>query len=269
MSLSVPQLDVFYIDFSAGEKDKKEKEDSKTLLLSFFGNAAAGVASVFAPGIAEMFRLATLALPITPEIYESIKGLIDNNRFYIIGSEEELKAFKNPAGNSWKTNDKSMKNRQYYIRHPKSSCQNILIEAKDFYNYIEDEQLDELVQFIKSHCPAKAIKIDRIEISEKSARIGANVKGADFSGGADYNQMHKNCVNIISPNGFPPEEIRSNYMWLDQSVKQCITSLVEGAVFEKSYERDFTFGLSAKEARTVGLKMGMHKNFSYNIYIEC
>jgi hypothetical protein len=162
-----------------------------------------------------------------------------------------------------------LQQRQYYIRHPKISHQQVLIEAKDFYNYIEDEQLDEIVQFIKSHCPAKTIKIDRVELSEKRGKANGYVRGAELSAGAEHGQMHKNCVNIISPNGFPKENPREYYFWIEKSVKQCIESLVEGAIFKKSYERDFTFGLSVKEAKTVGLKMGMHKNFSYTIYIEC
>lgn len=225
MSLSVPQLDIYYIDL---EKDEG----------------------------------------FLKKIAKSISGLIDNNRFHIIRSEEELDSYENVNGNSWVTNDKSFKKRQYYIRHPKKDKQNILIETKDFYNYIEDEQKDELVNFIMSHCSASVIRIERTEMVAADGKAKGNVEGVDVSGSATYNQARKYYYERIDSSGIPMVNPRENYYWLDKSMMHTIESLT-GGTYTDSIERDFTFGLSAEAANTVGLDMNMHKKFSYTIHIEC
>ena len=260
MAQSVPQLDVFYIDFSK----EKEGEKKKSIWQSLAVSSTAIVGSALVPVVGS----AALATFLTPIIFKDVKELIDNNRFYIITSEEELNGFENPNGNAWKTNEKSLKKKQYYIRHPKESKQHILIEAGDFFDYIEDEQIEELVHFVKAHCDARLIHIERTELSQVSGQASAKIKAADVTADVACKKDKHICVSISNPNGFPRECPREKYHWIDGSVIQCIKSLTEGSKFEKTYERDFTFGLSADEASTIGLKTNMHKNYSYNIYVE-
>ena len=264
MSFSVPQLHVYYIDFSQSEAEKNKDNQKKTgrKIASIMYRTALSLVSPFGTGL-------ILGSYLAPEVIKSLDRLIKQNMFNVITSQEELNTFTNANENEWFINNKSLKKKQYYIGHPKKNQQKILIEANDFYNYIENEQTGELVQFIKSHCPAKTIKIDRIEVSEKSAKANGNIEEAELSGSVRHSKMHHNCISLNSPNGFPAEEPRENYYWIDKSIKQCIESLVEGASFDKSYKCDFTFGLSVKEAKTLGLSIGMHKNFSYTVYVKC
>lgn len=256
MSLSVPTLDVFFIDFNQ-PVEKKNKS------AGFFKAAAYIVAGPLA-------LLATSAgLKALGEDGPSLKRLIDEKRFNIISSQSELSTYTNANNNAWVTNDKSLKKRQYYIRHPKKSQQNILIEAKDFYNYIEEEQKDELIEYIMAHCSAKVIQIDRTEVVEAGGNANGNIKTAELSSGANYGQMKGNYYNLINPNGIPTIQARENYFWIDKSIMRSIASLTEGASITQSYQSDFTFGLSIAEAKTVGLDMNMHKKFSYTIHIEC
>lgn len=225
MSLSVPQLDVFYIDIAKDE--------------NFF-----------------------------KKITKSITGLFDNNWFHIIKSEEELRGYENVNGNSWAINDKSFKVKQYYIRHPKKGKENILIEAKDFYNYIQEEQKDELINFIISHCSASVIRIERAESIEAAGRANGKIDAFDLSGAVSCDQSQRYYYERIDPAGIPRIAPRDNYYWLDKSIMHSIETLTSGT-YTDSIERDFTFGLSAQEANIIGLDIDMHKKFSYKIYIEC
>lgn len=255
MALSVPMLDVFFIDFN---QPAQKKKSSSVLKIAAFALGGPLVGLGVSTG-----------LKVLGEDGPSLKRLIDEQRFNIISSKSELSSYTNPNNNAWVINDKSLKKRQYYIRHPKKSQQNILIEAKDFYNYIEEEQKDELIEYIMSHCPAKSIQIDRTEIIEAGANANGNVKGAELAGGVAFGSMRGNYYSLINPNGIPRVEPRDNYFWIDKSIMRSISSLTEGASITQSYQSDFTFGLSISEAKTVGLDMNMHKKFSYTIYIEC
>lgn len=257
MSLSVPMLDVFYIDFTQPELKSNSK---KTGLLKVAAYIVGGPIAL----------LATSAVMKTlGEDGPSLKRLIDEKRFSVIESKEALDAYINANGNEWVTNNKALKQRQYYIRHPKKEKNNILVEAKDFYSFIEEEQKDELIHFIMSHCSAKVIQIDRTDIVETEGKIAANVRGADISAGVEHGQMRGNYFNFTSPNGTPKIEPRNDYFWTDKSIMSSIAMLTEGASITQSYQSDFTFGLSIAEAKTVGLDMNMHKKFSYTIHIEC
>ena len=124
MALSVPTLDVFFIDFNlVKEKTKGEK-------------FASGLRRFTAVMGGPIYLLAYINSSTYKEDCKALRRLIDEKRFNIITSKEELDTYINPQNNEWIINDKSLKKRQYYIRHPKKAQQNILIEAKDFYNYI-------------------------------------------------------------------------------------------------------------------------------------
>lgn len=256
MSLSVPTLDVFFIDFNQpAEKNGKAAGILKAASFMVAGPIA--------------FLATSVGLKALGEDGPSLKRLIDEKRFNIISSKAELSMYTNANKNAWVVNDKSLKKRQYYIRHPKKVQQNLLIEAKDFYNYIEEEQKDELIEYIMAHCSAKVIQIDRTEIVEAGGKVNGSIKGADLSGGINGGQMKGNYFSYCNPNGTTKVTPRDNYFWIDKSIMRSISSLSEGSSITQSYQSDFTFGLSVAEAKTIGLDMSMHKKFSYNIHIEC
>ena len=145
-----------------------------------------------------------------------------------------------------------------------------MIEAKDFYRYIEEEQKDELVEFILAHCPAKVIKIDKTESVDISVGASGNVKGADLKAGVEGANVKGNYYSIESStfSRFKKTLPRDKYYWIDKSVMRSIEALKKGS-FSQSYEIDFTVGLDVSEAKTLGLDMKMHKKFTYTIYVKC
>lgn len=269
MAISVPQLDVYYIELA-----KRESGTDKVARgVAAGGNLAVSLASLLIPG-AGIIRLAMLPLismgiSLSPDVVKTLKRLVEANRFYLIKSKDELQNYENAHGNAWVINEKSLKQKQYYIRHPKLSKRNLLIEAKEFYNYIEEEQKDELIDYIMAHCSAKRIQIDRTEIVEASGKAKGNVKGADVYGGVNFGKSKGNYYDYANPNGTKKTTPRENYFWIDKSIMRSIASLTEGSSLTQTYESDLTFGLSIGETKTIGLDLDKRKKYSYTIHIEC
>lgn len=261
MSRSVPQLDVFYIDL-------KQEDDKKQRITDLFNKVTASVitGSAFMP-VSTAISPALISF-LSPLVYKNIYDLIQSNRFYIVRSKDELMTFENPLGNAWQENEKCFRQKQYYIRHPKVDKRHLLIESENFFDYIEQEQIEELVHFITAHCDAKEIRIERIEAAENSGNIDAHIENVDASAALEHKKDKRICVKLFSQDGILRMTPRENYHWIDGDVALGIQSLTAGSTYEKSYDRDFTFGLSAKEASTIGLKMNMHKNFTYSIFVK-
>ncbi len=262
MISSVPALDIYFIDYNFENVNSLEWKKIITPLLT---NTIKNVHP-------SLRLLLTLNLPIDIAFIEELlklKRLIEENRFNIINSPEELKQYTNATGNTWVVCDKKFRRRQYYIRHPKKQSSNILIEANAFYDYIEKEQKDELIDFIFSHCPAKKIRIDRISEVEGNAKVSGKIKGYDPTADVQFNQLKGNYFQYNNPNGIQAPEQRKPYLWLDKSLMRSIAALSEGASLSQKYETDFTFGLSGGEAKTIGLDLKRHKHYTYAIQIEC
>lgn len=271
MAGSVPQLDVYYIEFA---KNADNENSAITLVdAKVARNAAVSLSSLLRPGArllpVAMMPLLAMGISLTPTIVKMVKRLVDDNRFFIIKSPEELQEYENAYGNEWVINRKSLKQKQYYIRHPKKLSRNVLIEAKSFYDYIEEEQKDEMIDYIMSHCSAKLIQIDRTEIVEASGKAKGNVKGADEYGGASLGKSKGNYYNLTNPNGTQMTLPRDNYLWIDKSIMRSIAALSEGSTFTQTYESDMTFGLNVGEAKTIGLDLSKRKKYLYTIHIEC
>ena len=266
MAVAFPQLDVYYIDFS-------EKNNAALQKRIEFGEGILKVGEILARARLPMLGLSGillgLGISLSPEIISSFKRLINENRFFIIPSQQELNRFENACGNDWVINDKSLKQKQYYIRHPKILNRNLLIEAKSFYDYIEEEQKDELIDYILSHCPAKQIKIEKIEVVQVKGKGFAKVEGVSPKGSLEGGVSKKDIFNYNNPQGVQTKPTHTNYVWLNNSIMRSISALSEGGSVTQSYESDFTFGLSLSEAKTIGLDITKHKKYTYSIHVKC
>lgn len=266
MAVSFPQLDVYYIDFSEESNATVSKWDGLGKGLLKAGDI---LAQARLPGMGLMGIFLGLGISLTPTIVKSLTQLINQNRFFIITSQEELDKFENACGNDWISNKKSLKQKQYYIRHPKTTNRNLLVEAKTFYDYIEEEQKDELVDYIFSHCSAKYVKIDRLDVVTTKGKGSAKIKGVDPQGTLEQGVSKKDVYEYDNPNGTQKMPTRSQYIWLNNSLMRSISALSEGGSLTQTYESDFTFGLSVGEAKTIGLDLSKHKKYTYSIQVKC
>ncbi len=208
---------------------------------------------------------AALGLSLSEAAIKSLKNLYDHNKLKHICTEEELSHYKNAMNFGWVKNGS-----QWYILHPKREMENVLIEAQNFYEYIENEQRGEIINYIFSHCPVKSIKIDKEEASAFKASGKGFVQGANISAGVGYSLVKGNYYNWSSPNGVSNTvESKNEYLWLEKSFMDSVARLSDGGNFSDTYHYDFTFGLAAKEAKTIGLDIKKHKNYNYRIEIQC
>ena len=266
MAVSFPQLDVYYIDLSEETNAAVGKLEGHNEGLF---KAADLLAHAYLPGMSLMSIFLAFGISLTPTIAKSLTKLVNQNRFFIITSQQELDKFENALGNDWVSNKKSLKQKQYYIRHPKITNRNLLVEAKSFYDYIEEEQKNELIDFILSHCPAKHIKIERIDIVKAKGKASAKIKEANPESSLESGVSKKDIFNYKNPNGTQSSPKHSQYIWLNNSLMRCISELTVGGSVTQTYETDFTFGLSVGEAKTIGLDMTKHKKYTYSILVEC
>ena len=253
MSLITPQLSIYLIDL----KDCQETSislETKNKIIKLVG--------LFSPITALLYRT------FENDIRNLIR-LIKENRFHIIDNEADLKCWKNANNNTWVYCEKNSKKKQLYIQHPKQSHKNILIEANSFYNYIEEEQKNELLSYIMSHCSAKVIKIQKKESIEAKGKIKANVKTVSAEGEINYQNARGDFYLYTNPRGCPKIKPMKEYLWLDKSIMNSINLLRTGAILTQEYEIDYSFGLSAGEAKTLGLDINKHKKYSYTVHIEC
>ena len=274
MAVVMPKLDVYFIDFSMGAEKTKSgssllnglKGKSPSELFGAYMRTSVKISMMSALGpIGTGMALSSVAKAASA----SLKRLTDENRFYIIKNEEELAQFENACGNDWFMGEKALRQKQYYIRHPKKAARNLLIESQHFYEYIEQEEKDELIDFIMSHCNAKTIQIDRSVATEGGAGVKANVEGLNLSADASGGKNKGNYFSYNNPNGAVKTEPREEYFWVDKSVMRSIAALGEGATLTQTYEKDYRFGLDISEASTIGLNLNWHKKFVYTIHIEC
>lgn len=266
MAVLFPQLDVYYIDFNKESNIDSKRRDAMEEGLFQVGDL---LAQARMPGMSLVSILLALGITLSPRIVKSLKRLINEKKFYIITSDQELAEFENACGNDWIINEKSFKQKQYYIRHPKITNRNILVEAKAFYDYIEEEQKDELIDYILSHCPAKSIKIVRKDVETAKGRFSAKSEKANPQGSIDIGVSKKDIFDYYNPNGKKLEPTHSQYIWLNASIMRSISALAEGGSLTQDYESDYTFGLSLGEAKTIGLDLSKHKKFTYSISVKC
>lgn len=200
----------------------------------------------------------------------NLKRLYDENRFIVITNEEELSKFKNAYNNEWVLNDKALRKRQYYIQHPKSSKSDLLIEAQSFYNYIEEEMKQELLDYVQSHCPAKNLSFTRTEENDIEAVASGKIRQIKADANAKKVNLKEDVISFKGAKGVIKSSTIDEYVWLEDSIKLGIRALEDGSgTFEKSFLSDNTFGLPVKEAKTLGLNMDSYKKFKYSVKVEC
>ena len=272
MISSIPTVEAYYISLKKDNEEKKSSLEvaSNTISMAYddlqirWLSNLPEVGAVIAGFWEELEEMTSVSIAVL-----KLRRLSDDGHFKVIRSQEELSEFENANGNAWISDDKTLAQRQYYIRHPKLKNRRLLIESKDFQSYIEEEQKDELLDFIFSHCSPKSIIIDRVAEKSTEGKIKGNIKAVKPEAGVDFRSKQGNYYNFQNPNGAPRKAPRDSYLWLEPSLMRSIEALTEGAKLTQTYERDFTFGLTAGEAKTLGLSVEEHKKYLYKITIEC
>lgn len=275
MAFGVPKLDIYFVDFSA-DISEKHVETNRTVFKDFVkdrrkGTIVQAIVASMPLAITSMlaFNTSIFLSKVAIDTFKELKRIIEANCFYVIKTADELGQFENACGNDWVTGERALKQKQYYIRHPKKSARNLLIESQCFYEYIEREEKDELIDYIFSHCRAKSIQITRTIVSEAKGKANVSAEAVNVETDVNFGKSVGNFYSYTNPNGSKKTQPREEYFWLDKSIMRSISNLEEGASITQTYESDYRFGMTAREASAIGLDLNWHKKFAYTIHIEC
>ena len=268
--MQTPKLDIYFINIDPPKIGDGEKKftSSKNVKKALF-NATMSILSPWWLPLKILPSTNAELISMIGDTSKKLKKIVDEKRFYIISSIEELAGFENANGFEWKFNEKSLQSRQYYIRHPLATKRNLLIESENFYNYIDEEQKEEFIHYIMAYCPVKKLMIERDETSSADVKAKGNIKFSELKGGASVESFQGKYFEATYPNGIKKIKPRENYEWIDSSLLSSIKHMTEGSVLTQRYEMDFRFGLDVSEAKTLGLDMNHYKKFVFTVHIEC
>ena len=150
MILSIPTVEAYYISLKKDNEEKKSSLEvaSNTISMAYddlqirwLSNLPV-VGAVIAGFWEELEEMTSVSIAVL-----KLRRLSDDGHFKVIRSQEELSEFENANGNAWISDDKTLAQRQYYIRHPKLKNRRLLIESKDFQSYIRLVLLENLRGF--------------------------------------------------------------------------------------------------------------------------
>lgn len=100
--------------------------------------------------------------------FRTVWDLMEENVFVL--SKSEIAKFNNPFGDDW------IPKTQYYVRHPKTKHNRLLIKANKFMAYTEKEKIAEMIFYILEKCkPKESITITSLNKRGFKADLGANI----------------------------------------------------------------------------------------------
>ncbi len=250
MSRPKTPLDIYYIVDGNTEAGPQKKTSAKDILIR-------GAKDALIP------------FWFIKDAYESIEAVSNQSIEKLIKpirSGEELEPYKNALGNEWVIYDpNSISPVQFYVRYPKKNSSDLLIEAGSFNKYVYDEFCAELVNYCRSHCPAKKIQINSMKVNSMKTGGGAKKVSAYI----ELKNTETEVFSINSPNGLVWTEPLDRYNWLDHMLKESISSLKEGASLNKETVKDFSFGTGADILKFIHADLNFAREYKFTINIEC
>jgi len=201
----------------------------------------------------------------TKKIGLSIIDLMHFDNHYVINTEEELRRFENPLGNSW-----SKSASQYYIRHPKKIRERLLIESDKFHEYIYREQISDIVAFLRANLSIKHLTISSATESDFSVFANLPIEELKIEGKAEVKLSTKKELVIDCPEGLKISEKRKEYVWINDY--QELLTVVDGfsnGDFRHTIEISNSFGMTLKEASSIGVDGSWLNNRKFEIKFSC
>ena len=161
----------------------------------------------------------------------------------------------------------------YYIRHPKQYMDRYLIKADTFLQYIEQQQLAEIIAYVRNNCNPHRIFIEtsntsgfkggvngRIQWKAQPASDSNNTGSINIGTNASLRQHSYNRIEIICTNRIKPSEQVKNFIWIDDfSVLKIAIDNYENEKISIDQEIKRSWNISAELASFIGLDNGTAK----------
>lgn len=195
----------------------------------------------------------------------TLQDFVKDKNIYLL-DKDQINKFINAHNESW--NDDV-----YYIRHPKQYMDRYLIKADTFLQYIEQQQLAEIIAYVRNNCNPHRIFIEtsntsgfkggvngRIQWKAQPASDSNNTGSINIGTNASLRQHSYNRIEIICTNRIKPSEQVKNFVWIDDF--SVLKTAIDNYGNEKiSIDQEIIRGwyISAKLASFIGLDNGTAK----------
>ena len=198
-----------------------------------------------------------------------------------IGRDVLEKRFVNAKDNNWVDS-------QYYIQHPKRKRANYLIEADSFIQYIEDERIGEILDYLMRKGRFNQIKITSNNKNGFKGKAEAGDFSIPFLNGeksetetidVNFKVEAKEKTDIIQEVVFTCDKLpvynpseKVDYVWIDSFKK--LKALVEGSKGDSTSEIKVTekfvndFSVDASLSAMIKLDFNIETDKSYDMTIE-
>lgn len=183
-------------------------------------------------------------------IINSIVDFVDTK---YITSVEDLKKYSFPPNTNVNADTT-------YILHP--HCSNVLIEKSSFFEYIIEEQINEIISYVTSAFSIDELTIKVLNSNCKSADLSIKTEDASGSVGFDKKSKYLCSVEIGKT---PKSDIAFDYVWINNM------PILVSAVNRKSgnvnikQEVDNSFGINLSFANAIGLNLNALKHCCFEI----
>ncbi|MDI1291462.1 MAG: hypothetical protein PSV18_01805 [Methylobacter sp.] len=185
------------------------------------------------------------------------------DNFFILVDKDEISRFRDPRGFA-------LEEDTYYVRHPKKIKTDCLIPATEFHRYVVQEQIADLVSFVRANTSVRKLHVSIGSKKEAEAQVSGILEGIKLEGKALLKKVnyHEVLIDCIEP--LKPSERKREYVWLDdfQSTVTIIDNISGAASVTVKEHADLSFGLSLKVADQVGISGDWLSSFEYNFYCE-
>lgn len=153
-----------------------------------------------------------------------------------------------------------------YARHPKPSKQDLLIPAKRLHQVVVNEQIADLVSYLRS-----TVRVSRLDIYIKSDRglnVSANgvLKAVPFRSRITGRQRDETAFHQTFDRPGRPLSNTANYVWLDDfpHIQAAAQNARHGSM-KVAQAFDFSFGIEADAARLAGIKAEWLSTYTFQI----
>ncbi len=181
---------------------------------------------------------------------------------FILTDDDEVKRFRDPRGHD-------LVDDTYYVRHPKKIRTDCLIPARDFHRYVVQEQIADIVSFVRANTAVRKINVSISNAKEAKVEAGGVLDGLNVEGKATVKLLNTHEVLIDCTEPLKPSEKRREFVWMED-FPTTVTAIdnVAGGIVEIHERFDLSFGLSAEIAGMARISTEWLSNYQYNVRCE-
>lgn len=180
---------------------------------------------------------------------------------YVLSKQEDIDKFK-------ESYESDLVEGVYYIRHPKTLKTNILIPARKFQMYILEEQIEEMIDYLKARSSLKYLKVKISKSKGGSFGIDTIIEGLNLKGKVEAKKMSDFEFEITCNNKTEKTSQEIKTCWINEmKIFKSIVDNHSDTTFSIKQKIDNSFGMSVDIEKFLGLSGNVFDIYTYDM--EC